>query len=60
MELQRASSILAEERLLIDRLTEELIATGRLTPERVSAIEAELQRRTHLGAVRSTIAARHH
>lgn len=60
IELQRASSILMEERLLIDRLTEELITIGRLTPERVCAIEAELQRRAHLSAVRSTIAADHH
>lgn len=55
LELQRASSILLEERLLIDRLTEELIVTGKLTPERVSAIEAELRNQAHLTAVRATM-----
>ncbi|MBP2562244.1 AAA family ATPase [Neorhizobium galegae] len=59
MELQRASSILLEERLLIDRLTDELIATGKLTPERVSAIEAEVQNRTHIKAVRSSLQKAH-
>lgn len=55
MELQRASSILADERMLIDRMSEDLIATGKLTPERVSAIEAELRSQAHLNAVRSTM-----
>lgn len=44
-ELERASAILSEERLLLDGLAEELVITGELTPERVSAIEAELQHR---------------
>ncbi|WP_430245035.1 AAA family ATPase [Neorhizobium sp. DAR64861/K0K2] len=55
MELRRASAILSEERLLIDRLIEELIVTGRLSPERVSAIEAELRSQAHLSAIRSTM-----
>lgn len=57
--LQRASSILLEEQLLIDRLTNELVSTGRLTPERVSAIEAELQNRTHIKMVRSSLKKAH-
>jgi len=59
MELQRASSILLEEQLLIDRLTDELIATGKLTPERFTAIEAEVQNRTHIKAVRSSLQKAH-
>lgn len=54
-EMERATSILTDDRHLIDRLTEDLIVTGRLTPERVSAIEAELRNRVHLTAVRATM-----
>ena len=54
-ELERATSILTDDRVLIDRLTEELVVTGKLTPERVSAIETELRSRVHLSAVRSTM-----
>ena len=54
-ELERATSILTDDRVLIDQLTEELVVTGKLTPERVSAIETELRSRVHLSAVRSTM-----
>nr|WP_245292761.1 AAA family ATPase [Pararhizobium arenae] len=54
-EMERATSILRDDRHLIVRLTEELIATGKLTPERVSAIEAELRNRRNLTAVRATM-----
>lgn len=53
-QLDRAKAILQDERALLERLADELVRTGNLTPERVEELENGLQTKKQLMALRSS------